>query len=204
MQEYWNNTGIIDAADENNGTRRLLDNETQRVHRVSPIPIPLPSPKKSPNPSSAIGTVLSSQKAHPIGADLSPTSNNTVTVGVEPCDEIDNLLLQLDKKLVKDCGSVLSRLTDLLWMSNDDPNIRQHFVRQNGAVTLATTMWASMSFPCIEEAAFRLFFALIAVQQTEEINLDKWNDDLAGLIDAQLIAMQTIISDKEIQFPTVK
>ena len=193
------NTGIIDAADENNGTRRLLDNETQRVHRVSPIPIPLPSPKKSPNPSSAIGTVLSSQKAHPIGADLSPTSNNTVTVGVEPCDEIDNLLLQLDKKLVKDCGSVLSRLTDLLWMSNDDPNIRQHFVRQNGAVTLATTMWASMSFPCIEEAAFRLFFALIAVQQTEEINLDKWNDDLAGLIDAQLIAMQTIISDKEIQ-----
>ena len=107
--------------------------------------------------------------------------------------------MQLDEKPVNDCGCVLSRLTDLMWMSNDNPQIQHHFIQQKGASILSTTMWSSMTFPRIEEAAFRLFFALIAVQGCDERKSDKWNDDLAGLIDAQLIAMQTIISDEDIQ-----
>lgn len=182
------NKALVHNNAENNGTSRSLENEKDHVHRVSPLPIPMISPKRSPNPSTTNGHVVSPRRAAPLDS-----------LAINPCEEVEHLLLQLDEKPAKFCGSTISRLTDLMWMSGENPQIQHHFIQQNGASILSTVMWASMSFPRIEEAAFRLFFALIAVHGCDDRQSDKWNDDLAGLIDAQLIAMQTIISDEDIQ-----
>ena len=177
-KEIENSRDVI--ADSNSDNVGTLEHETRQVQIVRPRSVPI---------SSMGNSHISPRREH-----LSPRRENP-----NPSEEIDHLLLTLDTKPPNDCGSVLTRLTDLLWMSNENPLIQQYFIQRNGASILATTIWASMSFPQIEEAAFRLFFALIAVQKDVEKSSDKWNDDLAGLIDAQLVAMQTIISDRNIQ-----
>jgi hypothetical protein len=183
--EISNNEISLPGADTKNETIEV--NSSRSSHPVTVIS--LKSPQKPADMPS---------KKHP-PSDWASMKGSSSTFKLEHLGEIDHLLKQLEKIGSNDCSSILSRLSEILWMSNVNPQIWQHFIQSSGAKILATTMWASMSSPQVEEAAFGLFLALITVPHVEVINLNQWNDDLSGLIDALMIAMQSNLSDVNIQ-----
>jgi hypothetical protein len=168
-------------------------NESKNLRGVSPIPEATPSPNTGLRSSSKAENIASKDTP-----SVSPGSIETSSNAYRK--EIEHLVSQLDKYPVMECLPALSRLTELLWMSNENPYIRQEFEKQNGALKLATSIWASMSIPRVQEAALEVFLALITIKDNDSDSVpDKWNDDLSGLIDALLIAMESNIADKKIQ-----
>jgi len=117
---------------------------------------------------------------------------------------IELLLSELKRSgNAEDHTVVLHRLTEYLWIHGE--MAKRDFVAASGLQTLTSTMWVDMMIPRTVTAIAELFLALVsrsAPQSTpteENDALCLTREDTEGLIDALLIAMQTLIMDEGVQ-----
>ena len=117
---------------------------------------------------------------------------------------IEMLLSELKRSgNAEDHAVVLLRLTEYLWIHGD--MAKRDFVAASGLQILTSTMWVDMMIPRTVMAIAELFLALMSrsappstpTEENETLCLTR--EDTEGLIDALLIAMQTLIMDEGVQ-----
>jgi hypothetical protein len=116
------------------------------------------------------------------------------------------LLQELQTGRRVDHESTLLQITDYLWARG--PPAKHQFIANDGMKVLTATMWADMMVPSAERAAAELFLSLVTASSRTAVispaskaatDAILSSSELSGLIDALLVAMQTLILDDELQ-----